>query len=161
MNATTYVWVVVIGVLLAGIWFQQRRRTSAVRALASRMGFQYLGSEMPKSLAFSKAPLDQITSVWNVIDGECEGIRVVAFDCRIGTGEGSWRRTVIAAQTDRNVFGTKTKGDLFRAILSDRALTVDRSGDWTFMYQARESELFRPSGLFKIDEFEAQLKAIA
>ena len=34
--------------------------------------------------------LQGATAVWNVIDGERNKIRVVAFDCRIGVGKGSW-----------------------------------------------------------------------
>jgi hypothetical protein len=83
----------------------------------------------------SRTPFDGTTSVWNIIDGERHGIRIVAFDCQIGVGKGSWRRTVIAAETAVEAFG---------AAAFNLDLTVDRSGNWMIMYQPRTVSLIPP-----------------
>jgi hypothetical protein len=56
---------------------------------------------------------------WNVIEGKGHGVRVVAFDCRLGTGKGSWRRSVIAAEGSAEVFGmfqSRTCSGAFRRV---------------------------------------------
>ena len=68
-----------------------------------------------------------------------------------GVGKGSWRRTVIAAQTDADVFTT---------VNFNRDLTVERSGDWMFLYQPKAVSLI-PPGLMSVDELEAHLSAVA
>jgi hypothetical protein len=61
------------------------------------------------------------SATWNVLEGLQNGIPFIVFDCRMGTGKGSWRRTVIAARTSRDVFVT---------VPSDFSYTVDQSGEW-------------------------------
>ena len=136
----------VCGGLLAGFLFWRRRkRARAIRELTVRLGFTYLGQALPRSLSLLGTSLQGATAVWNAIDGECNKIRVVAFDCRIGVGKGSWRRTVIAAQTDAGAFNT---------VDFSRDLTVERSGDWMFLYQPKAVSLI-PPGLMTVDELEA------
>jgi hypothetical protein len=65
-------------------------------------------------------------------------------------GKASWRRTVIAAQTGADVFGT---------VKFNRDLTVERSGNWMFLYEPKAPSLI-PLGLMSIDEIEAHLNAI-
>ncbi|HEY4051280.1 MAG TPA: hypothetical protein VGM27_30830 [Acidobacteriaceae bacterium] len=68
---TTYIVIFGVGLVLAILWFRERRRSTALRAMAARRGFAYLGGALPGSLTLHGTPMDQATSIWNVIDGEC------------------------------------------------------------------------------------------
>jgi len=137
--------------LLAGLLFwRQRKRMHAIRELAKRLSFTYIGQALPRSISLSGTSLQGATAFWNVIDGEHQRIRVIAFDCRIGVGKGSWRRTVIGAQSDADVFGT---------VKFNRDLTAERSGQWIFLYQPKALAVI-PAGLMSVDEIEAHIDAI-
>lgn len=142
----------VCGGLLAGtLYWHHRRRATAIRALANRLGFAYIGESLPLSMTLRGTVLEGLGSTWNVIQGGRHKVRVIAFDCRIGMGKASWRRTVIAAQTDADIFG---------AVKFNRDLTLERSGNWMFLYEPKAVSLI-PSGLMSIEEIEAHLNAIA
>src|SRR5512138_2973808 len=98
--------VAVIGAaFVAGfLYYRSRCRMSEIRALAVKLGFTYIGTALPRSLSLKGTELASCSSVWNVIDGEPHGIRVIGFDCRIGQGKGSWRRTVVAVQSGAGKF---------------------------------------------------------
>lgn len=138
-------------VLLLGAttYMSQRRRSSAIRSLAARLGFHCL-AELPMDLSLSRTPLSRVSEIWNVIGGERNGVKVVVFDCRIGTGKGSWRRTVIATQSETEAFGA----EVFNLDLS-----VDRLGNWAFLYEPKALS-FVPRGLMPVSEVEAHLSAI-
>jgi hypothetical protein len=145
------VYLMIGGVLLAGIlYWRDLRRASAIRVLASQAGFHYLGNALPRSFPL-QGPLEDVASAWNVIDGERKGVRIIAFDCQIGTGKSSWRRTVIAAEAGYDVFG---------ATAFDVDLPVERSGDWVILFRPRSFSVM-PVGLMPVAELEARLKAIA
>jgi hypothetical protein len=150
MDTWTYTCLIGAGLLLAILYIRQRRRSAAIRALAIRSGFNYLGRALPRTLTLNGTPIDSATSTWNVIDGERHGIRVIAFDCQIGAGKGSWRRTVIAAESAADVFG---------AVSFNRDLQADRSGNWLILYQPKAFSPI-PLGLMPVTELEAQLNAI-
>jgi hypothetical protein len=150
MDASTYAWLIGAGLLLAALYVRQRRRSAAIRALAIRSGFNYLGSALPRSLTLNGTPIDSATSTWNVIDGERHGVRIVVFDCQIGTGKGSWRRTVIAAESAADVFGV---------VSFNHELKADRSGKWLILYQPKTVSLI-PPGLMPIAELETHLSSI-
>jgi hypothetical protein len=135
-------WVLLIPLL----W--QRHREAAMRGLATRTGFHYLGRGVPKSLTLKGTGLESVTAIWNLIDGDCQGVRIIAFDCRIGAGRGSWHRTVIA--TDQR------PEELITA--STPELVVERSGEWSIIYQPKAFSLV-PAGLMPVEEVEAHLKA--
>src|SRR5215467_6190972 len=106
MNAIPLIFIAGLGVfVLYVLHTSERYRADAIRALATRSGMHYLGDALPKALGLSGTPFHHVSRVWNVIDGEPRGTRVMAFDCRVGAGKGSWRRTVIAVETDSNVIG--------------------------------------------------------
>jgi hypothetical protein len=153
INNRSFAYLVGAGLVSIVIWdaLWQRKRTAALRAMAIRRGFVYLGRAIPRSLTLRRTPFERATRIWNVIDGDCHGTRVIAFDCDIGSGKGSWRRTAIAAQSANDVFG---------AVKFSRDLTVDRSGDWIVLYQPRPGSLFA-TGLMPVAELEAHLDAIA
>ena len=125
-------------------------RARDIRTLAESCGFQYLGEALPHSLPLTSMPFASITSVWNVIDGEPRGKRIVAFDCRFGEGKASWRRTVIAIRTDiRNV----------TASAFDPSLRIVQTDDWVFIYRPKEVALI-PLQLTPIPELHAYLDTI-
>ena len=72
---------------------------------------------------------------------------MVAFDCQLGTGKGSWRRSVIAAEGSAD-FG-----------MFNPEFTVERSGAWVLSYQSKAVSLI-PAGLMPVAEIEARLNAI-
>lgn len=148
--ATLQIWILLVcgGLLGCFFYWRHRHRVNAIRELAKRLGFIYIGQALPRSNSLAGTSLQGATAVWNVIDGERHKIRVMAFDCRIGVGKGSWRRTVIAAQTDADIFGT---------VNSNRDLTVERSGNWMFLYQPKTVSLV--PRLMSVDEIEAHLDA--
>ena len=151
MDAWTYIWLIAAGLPLAICIFfyfrYQHRRKVAIRALAVRFGFRYLGSALPRILTLSGTPLGRATLWWNVMFGERNGIRVIAFDCRFGS---RCRRTVIAAEASTDVFGATT---------FNTDLAVGRSGDWMILYQRNPLSLIEPS-LMPVAEIEAHLNAI-
>jgi hypothetical protein len=150
MGTLAYFWLIVAGLLFACLWLRERRRTTAIQAMAARLGFVYLGRALPKSLSLNGTPIEHTSSVWNAIDGECRGTRVVAFDCRIGYGKASWRRTVIAAQSPRDIFGK---------VRFDSDLTAVRSGKWSILYQPKTFSLI-PPGLMPVPELEAHIDVV-
>jgi hypothetical protein len=150
MSAWTYTCLIGAALIIAILFVRQRRRSTAIRALATRSGFSYLGRTLPRSLTLNGTPIGPVTSAWNVIDGQRHGIRVVAFDCQIGVGKGSWRRTVIAAESAADVFG---------AVAFNHDLETDRSGSWLILYQPKALSAI-PPGLMPVAELEAHLNAI-
>jgi hypothetical protein len=148
MNTWTYSLFIGVGLFLAVLYFRERRRSVNMEALAIRAGFKYLGRGVPRSLSLSGTPMEYASSIWNVIDGDRPGIRIIAFDCQIGGGKGGWRRTVIAVKADND-----------RASSSNRDLTADHSADWTILYKPKTFALI-PAGLMTVDELEARLNAM-
>ncbi len=148
MNNAVFVAIGAAAVLLAAfVFYQSKKRSADIRALAARIGFAYLSSELPNALVLPDDPFSKIGATSNVIDGEKDGIRVVAFDYRIGSGKGSWGGTVIAAQT---------AGTAFERLFSS-GYTVDRAGEWTVFYQPRELGVAR---LISVAELEARINLI-
>lgn len=144
-NLFTYVAVAAFLSLIVWDAVRQYRRTAALRAMVIRRGFVYLGKAFPRSVTLHGTPLEGATSIWNVIEGECRGIRVVAFDCRIGSGRGGWSRTAVAAQSDR---------DVFPVVEFNRDLTVHHSGKWVILYEPKAVAAV-PRGLMPVPELEA------
>jgi hypothetical protein len=127
----------------------ESQRAAAIRELAARSGFYYLGDALPRSLTLTGTPFDHASKVWNVIDGEPRGIRLVAFDCQIGVGKGSWRRTVIAVEG---------RADL--SFLLNPEMTIDSVGPWKVLYRPKASTIFRIAGLMSPDELGSYLNSV-
>ena len=99
-------------------------RARAMRTLATTWGFRYIGPLAPKwwnprhpklspplPVWFSRACLPPGTrQVWNVIEGQQNGVSVLIFDGVIGARGGA-PRTFIACQTEQNPFGIVTSPD--------------------------------------------------
>jgi hypothetical protein len=139
------------GFVLYALYTSQRYRANAIRALATRSGRHYLGSALPRSLTLEGTPFYRISKVSDVIDGEPHGTRIVAFDCQIGVGKGSWRRSVIAVESEANVFGH---------MLLHPDMTIDRSGRWKIFYRPKAHFNCRIAGLTPVEELEANLNAV-
>ena len=130
-------------------WVREHNRRAGLRALAARRGFSYLGASLPKSFTLGGTPFAAATEVWSVLDADCNGVRVICFDCRVGSGKGSWRRTVIAAKATPLVFSHTMSPPL----------AVDQCGEWSFMYEPRRMS-FIPGWPMGVSEIESHLDAI-
>ena len=152
MSAWTflYFYVVAAAAFLLVRFLLERKREAALRDLAIRRGFTYLGDALPRSLTLHGTALGGATSIRNVIAADRGAIRLVSFDCRLGSGKGNSRRTGLAAQCPRDVLGVPR----FTSYL-----TVERSGDWNIMYEPKTGTIFS-SGLMPISEIEAHLDSI-
>jgi hypothetical protein len=139
-----------LAVLFAWLWWRSRLREREIRALAASLSLHYLGEALPSSFSLAGAPFDSITSVWNVVDGELRGVRVIAFDCRFGEGKASWRRTVIAANTDLGNVA---------ASMFDPYLRIEQNRDWTVIWWSKDLSLI-PPGLMPAAELRTYLESI-
>ena len=128
----------------------ERQRTVAIRAIASRVGFHFLDDALPRSLTLSGTPFSSYSKVWNVIDGEPRGVRIIAFDCRVGVGKASWRRSVIAVESGayRSL-----------ALQFNPEMAIETSGDWKILYRPKASINFSVAGLMPLDELESYLNS--
>jgi hypothetical protein len=81
------------------------------------------------------------------MDGELNGVRIVIFDCRIGQGKRSWRRTVIAV---------KSHADIFKSVPMVLDLTSGPAGEWTVLYQPKTYQIIPPR-LIAASELDALL----
>jgi hypothetical protein len=134
------------------LYASKRYRADAIRVLAIRSGMHYLGDALPKSLTLEGTPFFRFSKVWNVIDGEPRGARIMAFDCQVGVGKRSWRRSVIAVESNGNRFGNMP-------LHPD--MTIDRTGRWKILYYRPKTHfILRINGLTPIEELEANLNAV-
>ena len=153
MKIIPFIFMIGVGLIAIFLVYKaERYREAAIRALAIRYGFHYLGNALPRSLTLNGTPLNGISSVWNVIDGDPRGARVVAFDCRVGVGKGSWCRTVIAVKSDE---------DLLSPLAFTPEMVLDHSREWKILYRKKAFFSMRSGGLTPIEELAAYLKAFA
>jgi hypothetical protein len=127
-----------------------RRRARSIAALASKLGLKSWGNQLPPDLSLRETPMAHASATWNVIEGVQNGVPFIVFDCRIGTGKASWRRTVIAVRSSRDVFAT---------VPSDSSYTMDRSGEWMVFYSPQEVSFFGRR-LMPIAELEARISTL-
>lgn len=127
----------IVVVVRASLMFRAR----AMRALAVRWGLRYVGPPAfkwwgfppvpkirpPVPVPFSLAwwPANKLRQVWNVIEGQQEGVSVLIFDSFIGIGKAGVYRTFFACKTDQSLFGTNTPSD-----------RVVQSPGWTILYRS-------------------------
>ncbi len=121
-----------VGVVRISLHFRAR----AMRAFAARWGLQYVGPaalrwrlpfkiKPPVLIPFPLAwwPANEIRQVWNVIEGQQNGVPVLIFDSFIGGGRGAYR-TFFACKTEQNPFEVDRLRD-----------TVIQSHGWTIVYR--------------------------
>jgi hypothetical protein len=151
MNVIPLILMVELGVFVFYLLrVSERYRAGAIRALAIHSGMHYLGNALPKSLRLEGTPFCCASKVWNVVDGEPRGTRIMAFDCQVGAGKHSWRRTVIAVESDDNILG-------YLPVPPD--MTINRSGGWQILYRPKAPFNIRIAGLTPVEELEANIKA--
>ena len=106
---------------------------------------------LPRSLTLEGTPFQNFSKVWNVIDGEPRGTRIMAFDCQMDVGKRSWRRSVIAVEGDGNVLSN---------VPLHPDMAIDRSGRWKILYYRPKTHFtLRIAGLTPVEELEANLNA--
>jgi len=146
---------VVMACLLFGafiaLWLGERLRAVAVQSLANRSGLHYLGSALPRSLTLEGTQFQRVSKVWNVIDGEPRGVRIIAFDCRVGMGRGSWRRTVIAIEAG---------AEFSQAVPFNPDMTIESAGKWKILYRPKAFVNIRIAGLMPVEELEAYVNSV-
>ena len=81
------------------------------------------------------------------IDGERYGLRIFAFDCKVGEGTASRRRTVIAIRTGSDTLG---------AAKFDSKMKIQNSGGWSVVYYPQELKL----GVMHMKELRTHLSSI-
>lgn len=143
-------WVAALASFFLWSAVNDRRRAKEMAKMAISLGLKSWGDRLPADLSLAGTPIAQKSATWNVFEGVQNGIRFVVFDCRIGTGKASWRRTVIAARSGRDVFAT---------VPSDFCYTVDRSGDWMLFYSPKAMSFFGQP-LMPIAELEARISTL-
>ena len=122
--------------IFVGIKYLYRSRATAMRALAARWSFHYSAGDpriwggrrspvqYPTGFKMKCYPVYAMSRMWNVVDGERNGIRVLIFDSMIGTGKGARCCTLVATQTTETLFKS----------VSSREKIAQRAG-WTAVYR--------------------------
>ena len=126
---TKLLWVVAFYFLIAGaLRIVHLVRARAMRALASRLNFEYIGPGAPPNWLWNPSqfhahpPLpswiphlrpsgQSIRQVWNVTKGKVDDASVLIFDCVIGDYKGGNPCTVIMCQTEQDPFVSVTSKD--------------------------------------------------
>jgi len=133
-------------------WLRDALRASAVKKMAGELGFRYIGKgRLPEALSLYGTPFNGVEQISNLIDGERGGIRVLAFDCRIGSGKGSRQRTVIAARSPADPFAAKK---------FNPDLTVVQSAAWQILYYPGNLTPPGKTELTPVGEWKAILESI-
>jgi hypothetical protein len=128
----------VVAVVRISLMFRAR----AMSALAARWGLRYVGprafrwwgfpplpkTKPPVPVPFSLTwwPANKIRQVWNVIEGQQEGVSVLIFDSFIGIGKSGVYRTFFTCKTEQSPFG----------IDASPANRVVQSRGWTILYRS-------------------------
>ncbi len=121
--------------VVVGIKFLYRSRAKAMCALAARWSFVYSDGDTrmfggrrpvhyPTGFKMKCYPVYAVSKIFNVIDGERNGVRVLIFDSVVGEGRGARFCTLVATQTSENIFKN----------VSSREKTAQRAG-WTAVYR--------------------------
>jgi hypothetical protein len=143
---------VVLVLIFVGIKYLYRSRSTAMRAFAARWSFQYsagdpqiwsagrIESPLLTALQVWCYPVNEISRIWNVIDGKRNGIRVLIFDSTVGEGKGVYC-TFVATQTSENLFeldGSREK--------------IAQASGWTVAYRIRFVQIPWTLSITRIEE---------
>jgi hypothetical protein len=144
------VWMSMLGALVVASFIASRKRAKSMVTLADRLGLKMWGDRLPPELTLAGTPIADASATWNVMEGKQNGVPIIVFDCRMGRGKGSWRRTVIAARSSR---------DVFASVPSESSYTVDRAGEWVVLYAPKRGFAVGRS-LMPLSELEARLSTV-
>ena len=152
--------VAVLALLFGAVTILFMFRARSMRALAARWGFQYIGPHapnfwglrsfpkvrLPLPVSFPRAcyPVGEIRQVWNLIEGQQNGVPVLVFDGVVG--ERTYC-TFIACQTKQNPFGMDTSPD-----------RVIQSGGWTVLCRVRYLQIPWTIGIQRLDDHVNKLR---
>lgn len=153
---------VLLALIVTGIKLLYRSRASAMRALAQRWGFQYTEGDpklwylpkgykpSPTSFRLRGYPLNTISRMWNVIEGEKNGIGILIVDTTmsfgIRIGRGGRYSTFIATKTNANLFVKKSPKE-----------KIAHSNGWTALYRLRFWQIPWTLSIQRIEEHLASL----
>ncbi len=139
-------------IALVFLWYfwKARERSRQISIFAQENRFRWLDDDLPADIRLASSSISNVSSVWNAIDGTTRGVRVVAFDCRVGQGKGSWRTTVIAVKADSSAV---------KASDFEINLEKERVGDWTLLFRRAGPEFY--SGcMMSAEELKGYIEAI-
>jgi len=129
-----------VPLISVGLRIMHLFRARAMRNLAARWGLQYIGPAAPRwwnpSRLRISPPLPnwlsqfrpsgrRIRQVWNVVEGEQNGVTILIFDTIVGQYRGGAPCTMVACQTEQNPFGMVSSRD-----------RVIQSYGWTVLHGA-------------------------
>lgn len=149
-NWLSGLWMTLIACFIVWSLWEDWKRNRRMPMLMSNLGLKSWGNTLPRGLSLTGTPMAHASAIWNVMEGKRNDIPFVVFDCRMGAGKGSWRRTVIAARAEHNVFATLP--------LESRYI-VDRCGEWMIFY-APKGGLAAGRSLMPLAELEARLTSL-
>jgi len=141
------------GIFLGAEWAKKKLRIHDLRAMCARLGLSYLGDKkLPEALSLYGTPFARIDAliISNLIDGEHNGTRIIAFDCQFNDGSNQCWRTLIAARTADDVFSSATR---------EGALTSARSSAWQILYRPHETS-DDALGTMPLSEIEAIITGV-
>jgi hypothetical protein len=118
----------VVAAVLGAVRIFHFIRGRAMRALAEKLGFRYIGPAAPPKWWWNPSHFEihhpiptwlshlppsgqRIRQVWNVIEGNKNGVSVLIFDVVVGEYRGGHPCTVIACQTQQNPFAIVSSVD--------------------------------------------------
>lgn len=148
-------WNVFVGVFfvitVTYLWIRERLRTTAMRRLARRLGFKYLGkTKLPEALSLYGTVFNHAWHIENQMEGFRGRTHIVAFDCQVGKGIGEAQRTVIAARASETIFAGLPAGS---------PLTTATSVAWTILYEPF-GDASRNAALMPVHELAARIESI-
>jgi hypothetical protein len=82
--------IVVAGDLHEPEGFTARDARQVMNCPESVVEVSLMETTLPRSLTLSGRPFDRTSKIWNVVDGELPGVRIVVLDCRLGIGKSNW-----------------------------------------------------------------------
>lgn len=151
-----------VSLIFGGLRVVHISRARAMRALAARWGFQYIGPPAPKwwnpSHLKIRPPLPvwfsqfypsgrRIRQVWNVIEGKKNGVSVLIFDGVVGGYRGSAPCSLIACQTEQSPFGTVGSPD-----------RMIQSHGWTILHGVWFLQFSWTMGVKRLDNYMKELR---
>ncbi len=156
--------VAVLSGFLKGILFVRAKR---MRALAAKWGFRYIGPTtlrfsrvwfsfsnevsppLPASFPLRSYPMNDIRQVWNVIEGQRNGLSILIFDSFVRGGKAGWYCTFIACQTHQNHFRTDSCRDC-----------ITQTDGWTIFTRSQVLQTPWPwtMGIQRLDDYVHKLQ---